>query len=258
MGTITRGTKAGGGTNLNSGQTADPAEVNTDFNTAYTEINGNLDEANIKTARIPGAKSLRFTEIASPANPTTADLVLFAKASLIGSSRLYTRDSAGLEQILAGLTVEAVSAAEATTTATAADTTIKTITTSIPVGDGFLVLANIRKSTGGAFNSSIGLKVNTTLVKPATVVINNTGNETQSGMVMFLVWRQTANYLFGGMMFSVAANTSGTNATTQGPLVFLTAMPNATITSVILTGMVGNAAITLGVADAVVYRLQVT
>ena len=36
MGTIARGSKAGGGTNFNSGQTIDPAEVNTDFNTAYT------------------------------------------------------------------------------------------------------------------------------------------------------------------------------------------------------------------------------
>ena len=50
MGTIARGTKAGGGTNLNSGQTADPAEVNTDFNTIYTEFNGNIANANVLAA----------------------------------------------------------------------------------------------------------------------------------------------------------------------------------------------------------------
>jgi hypothetical protein len=50
MGTITRGAKAGGGTDLNSGQTADPAEVNTDFNTIVTEINGNLENVNVKAA----------------------------------------------------------------------------------------------------------------------------------------------------------------------------------------------------------------
>ena len=47
MGTITRGTKAGGGTGFNSGQTIDPAEVNTDFNTVYTEFNGIIQNVNI-------------------------------------------------------------------------------------------------------------------------------------------------------------------------------------------------------------------
>lgn len=50
MGTITRGTKAGGGTNFNTAQTIDPAEDNVDLNIAYTEINGNLDNDNVKAA----------------------------------------------------------------------------------------------------------------------------------------------------------------------------------------------------------------
>lgn len=77
MGTIARTAKSGGGTNFNSGQTIDPAEVNTDFNTAYTELNGLLDDGNIETATIPGAKSLRFTEIANPSAPSSNDLLLF-------------------------------------------------------------------------------------------------------------------------------------------------------------------------------------
>lgn len=50
MATIARGTKAGGGTNFNSGQTIDPAEVNTDLNTIYTEFNGNIENSNVKAA----------------------------------------------------------------------------------------------------------------------------------------------------------------------------------------------------------------
>ena len=60
MGTITRGTKAGGGTGFNSGQTIDPAENNTDFNTAYTEINGNLDNDNIKAAAAIVSSKITF------------------------------------------------------------------------------------------------------------------------------------------------------------------------------------------------------
>lgn len=59
MGTITRGTKAGGGTGYNSGQTIDPAEVNTDLNTVYTEFNGNIANVNVlATAAIVPTKFL--------------------------------------------------------------------------------------------------------------------------------------------------------------------------------------------------------
>mgnify|MGYP001607309471 CR=1 FL=1 len=95
MATIARGTKAGGGTNLNSGQTIDPAEVNTDINTAYTEINGALDDANIETATIPGGKSLRFTEISAPSSPASNDVVLYAVDRDTTTSLEY-KDSAGL------------------------------------------------------------------------------------------------------------------------------------------------------------------
>src|SRR3990167_6272939 len=94
MATIARATKAGGGTGYNTGQTMDPAEVNTDFNTAYTEINGALDDGNIETATIPGAKSLRFTEISDPSSPSSNDLLVYAN-DLSTVTRLYMKDSAG-------------------------------------------------------------------------------------------------------------------------------------------------------------------
>lgn len=100
MATIARGAKAGGGTNFNSGQTIDPAEVNDDLNTLYTEVNANLDDGNIETATIPGAKSLRFTEISTPSTPSSNDLLLYAKDYGGVSSVLYTVDAAGTEQAL--------------------------------------------------------------------------------------------------------------------------------------------------------------
>ena len=98
MAVIARSAKAGGGTNYNSGQTIDPDENNTDDNTLYTEINGNLDDGNIETATIPGAKSHRYTEISAPSSPSSNDILLYAKDNGSGGTRLYTKDSAGTER----------------------------------------------------------------------------------------------------------------------------------------------------------------
>lgn len=128
MGTIARGTKAGGGTNLNSGQVADPAEVNLDFNTAYTEINGALDDTNIETATIPGAKSLRFTGIAAPSAPSTGDLLLYLSTTGVLSTKNPSAEVIGL-----GGTIDSIIA----TAATGADTTETTLW-SVEVGNSLL------------------------------------------------------------------------------------------------------------------------
>jgi len=55
-GTITRGTKAAGGTDFSTGVIS-ASEVNTDFNTIYNEFNGNIDTDNIDaSAAIPLSK----------------------------------------------------------------------------------------------------------------------------------------------------------------------------------------------------------
>lgn len=100
MGTITRGAKAGGGTNFNSGQTIDPAEPNTDLNTIVTEINGLLDDANVETGTLPGAKSLRFTEISAPSSPSSNDILLYGADDGAGVTKLITKDSAGAVKTL--------------------------------------------------------------------------------------------------------------------------------------------------------------
>lgn len=94
MATIARTAKAGGGTNFNAGQTIDPDEVNTDFNTLYTEVNGALDDGNVETGTIPGAKTLRFTEIAVPSSPSSNDLYVYA-ADDGGLTVLRSKDSSG-------------------------------------------------------------------------------------------------------------------------------------------------------------------
>lgn len=50
MGTITRGAKVGGGTDFNTGQTASSTEMDVDLDTAYTEVNGNLENVNFDAA----------------------------------------------------------------------------------------------------------------------------------------------------------------------------------------------------------------
>ena len=56
MGTVARGAKRGGGTDFSDSTVAEASEVNTDFNTLYTEVNGALDEDNISgSAQIPNS-----------------------------------------------------------------------------------------------------------------------------------------------------------------------------------------------------------
>ena len=95
MGTITRWAKTGCWTSFSSGQIIDPAEVNTDLNTIYTEVNGLLDDGNVETATIPGAKSLRFTEMTAPSSPAANDAVLYS-VDRSTTTTLEYKDSAGL------------------------------------------------------------------------------------------------------------------------------------------------------------------
>ncbi len=66
MGTIVRGPKAAGGTNFTSGTTILNDEVDTDFNTAYSEINGNLANVNIN-----GSADIAQTKIADHGTQAT-------------------------------------------------------------------------------------------------------------------------------------------------------------------------------------------
>ena len=64
-GTVTRGTKAGGGTDFQDGQTIEASEVNTDFNTLYNLVNGNIDGDNVS--------GIPWSDITGTKNPEDID-----------------------------------------------------------------------------------------------------------------------------------------------------------------------------------------
>jgi hypothetical protein len=94
MGAIARTTKQGGTTSLQDGQTALANDVNGDMVAIFSEINGELDDANIKTAEMPGAKSFRFTETSAPGSPSANDILLYG-FDVGGTTVLATKDSGG-------------------------------------------------------------------------------------------------------------------------------------------------------------------
>jgi hypothetical protein len=80
-GNITRGGKAGGGTDFNTGQTITASEFNTDFNNLYTLVNGQLDTDNIDT---DGVGALEIAADAVGASELADDSV--ASANIIDDS----------------------------------------------------------------------------------------------------------------------------------------------------------------------------
>jgi hypothetical protein len=80
-GTVTRGTKSAGGTDFTDGTTIVTDEVNVDFNTLYTLVNGNIDTANIAT---DGVDSAEIAADAVEASELANDSV--ASANIIDST----------------------------------------------------------------------------------------------------------------------------------------------------------------------------
>jgi len=145
-----------------------------------------------------------------------------------------------------GLTLAGSNTTEQTTTGS---TDLVTVTTSLAVGTPFIVLANFRKTSGAAATFSIGLKLNATTVRSAVAVTTAT-DQAESGGVMFVVFPHDASYLNGGFMLHTSGSSDSTSLRNFG-----TAAPNAAITSVIITAVSGDGAITCAVKDVYVYAL---
>lgn len=246
MGTISRNVKAGGSTNVATGQTIAASDLNTDMNTAFTEINGEIDDSNVKTGELPGAKSLRFTEMSDPAAASSNDILLYASDEG-GLTTFSVRDSASP---IANLPYYVKDLTEATT-ATGAAADIKTVTVNIPVSTAFRVGWTFRKTTGAASAPTMGLKVNATQVFANTAVCSAT-NQAENGS-MFSEWispRSSASYLRPGARL-IGLNWIGGSPVSAaiGPTLDY---PNATITSLVITGSSVSASITLAVADVFV------
>lgn len=85
MAVIARGVKAGTGTTaFGSGTTALSAEVNTDFNTVYSLVNGNIDNANIKAAAGIESSKLSLSSIAQNVS-ITGDVAISGSLTVAGT-----------------------------------------------------------------------------------------------------------------------------------------------------------------------------
>ena len=146
------------------------------------------------------------------------------------------------------LTLVGSNDSEATTTST---TTVDLITIgslSIAKTDTFIIVASVRKTTGAANIASVGVKLNGTTIFN-TSQFSSSNNATESGLLYVLIPAHDGNYSRG--MHVVTS--SGLDPVWRGT--GTAATPDATITEIIITGDVGDAAITMGVQYVKIYVL---
>lgn len=263
MGTISRSTKQGGTTSLQDGQLAPAADVETDIAAVFTEFNGEIDDANIKTAEMPGAKSFRFTEISNPSTPAANDVLVYAKA-VAGATKPTTvlayRDDAGSVMPMGNFVVLATSLGETTTaTGGAVDLVSLTPSPSIPADWWWGVSGLVRKTAGAAAASSLGLKVNGSQIFN-NFAVTSAANQAEFGVfstnweAMFFFGARATNYTQGaGMVARTAA--SGASMANYNTLTYAAQLPTADITAVVITGNSGNASITLGVRNVTLWAM---
>ena len=143
------------------------------------------------------------------------------------------------------------------TSATAAD--LVTITgLTIPVTAPVKIVVVWRKSAT-AGQMSIGLKINATIVAEADTTAN-TGigimtvtNEVQSGYSIVEFGPRSTSYLTAMIVSYMVAGASGQSSSLKGAAVLTAALPNATITDIIIRGDSDGTA-TLGVKEVYVYQ----
>ena len=134
------------------------------------------------------------------------------------------------------------------TTATGAQVNLVTISSlSIAQTSPILVTLSWRKTTGAAVNCSLGLKLNTTEVRPLAAVGVGT-NTADSGTVMYWVNAVTAASQGVGMQLKTSVQGGGNNVNDIS-----TARPAATITDVVIIASSENALVTLAVDEVHVY-----
>jgi hypothetical protein len=101
---IVRGNKSSGGTAFQSGEIIKASEVNTDFDTVYTKINGNIDTGNLADGAVTSAKlasgALDLANVADEQN-TTAELFEHADGVADAGLSKYPDRNAGTPNGLA-------------------------------------------------------------------------------------------------------------------------------------------------------------
>jgi hypothetical protein len=147
---------------------------------------------------------------------------------------------------------------EATTTSTTAVDLLTIASLSITEATPFYFKFAGRKSAGAAASASAGLKINTTVTQEAStsgIWDAGTANEAKSGTSFNTVSARVANYLrTGANVFATSPGSRSNIANVSETAAF----PAATITDIVLRGISGDAAVTLGLDEAHVYTESVS
>ena len=128
---------------------------------------------------------------------------------------------------------------------------------SIAADSPIMILVNYRKTATGV-QVSIGLKLNSTVIREASnasstgIGMTSSASEVQDGWSVVNIGPRSTNYLRGLTLISVASGATGINVQSLGAAVNTNQIPNATITSVIIRG-VSDGPATLYVKDVRVY-----
>lgn len=210
----------------------------------WLKYDDQLQTANIETANF---------RMRNPADTFEYDIV---PAAITASRQLTlplitgTKTLAVIEQV--GFRWLASNTTEGTTTSTSDADVVAVSGLSIPVTTPVFINFLYRKTTGGAHNASVGLKVTISGAAPtvfATQVCTTSTNQAENGSARMYLPPYVTNYTSGGDF--VISNKS----VTADPSWFSTSTdrPNGTITALTILGKVQNAAITLGVDEVYVY-----
>lgn len=189
--------------------------------------------------------------LGTPSTQASAD----APAAGTGSQWANIDHKHGMPTITAGaLTRAAGNTTEATTTSLSS-VDLMTHTVSVAVGVPVILVYVFRKSAGAANDASLGLKLNATQVAANVATMFTATNQAENGLAWGKFIYGVTSYLAAG---AVEYRNVSVGATSNINRNFGTNMPTATLTSIIITGLVADAAITLAVDESHVYTYAVS
>lgn len=251
-GGTTRVTYAGGDITIDA---SDPTNPRTDF--IFLNASGTCDSTmGVATAEIGDVEE-------APMGNLGAAEIMLAKVrvgngvTVIGTDKVWGRAVDISKNATASWVLAGSNTTEATmTSATAADlVTISGL--SIPATTPVTIITNYRKSAN-AFQPSIGLKVNSTVVIEASLTTVtriggfSTDAEVQNGLSVVYLGPRRANYDKGISGYYSAGGVGGNQTATIPGAAIAAAIPIATITDIIIRGD-SDGTNTLGVHGVYVY-----
>ena len=152
---------------------------------------------------------------------------------------------------------------EATTTSTSAADLMAISSLTIAAVTPILFIVNGRKSSGATAGGALGLEVNTTALREATIGgdglldLNNTANAAADGMGVAWLGPRVTNYLNAGVGLGhqYTSATGGILTRDQTAMFQDNPAPNAEITVVTVRGISGNGSVTVGADEFHFYSI---